>query len=157
MHPRVPQILLADNEPAGHANLRRQLLATGYDVAFASSASEAIWHLYPALPDVLIVEVDLPDMDGFELCEHVRHSMDAWDTTVIFLSAAPDDMTRAYIGQMVDYVGGDYFFIKPYDARLVVKVIDETLSERPDDLERPRMIFPTRVIWPTSCCRASTV
>ncbi len=156
MQPTPPRILVADNDPAGRANLRRQLQYAGYEVSFAECGSDVIWDCYDSPPDVLILDVDLPDMDGFEVCEYLRHTTGGSETTVIFLSAANDEMTRTYLGRMVEYADGDFFFAKPYDARLVARVVEEVLSGTADAPERPRIVFPTRVIWPTSHCCVST-
>ena len=155
MHTQQPRIVVADNDPAGRATLKRQLLAAGCEVNFASSGSDIIWHFYTAPPDVLILDVDLPDMDGFDVCEYVRHHLGGSEATVIFVSAPADEMTRVNLGQMVEYAGGDYFFAKPYDARLLVKVVDEMLCEGLYATDRPRRGFPTRVVWPTSRCSVS--
>ena len=149
--PGKPQrVLLADHDTAGRAALAWRLRASGYEVEFASSGGDVIWHFSAAPPDVLILDVDLPDADGFELCEYVRYHLGGGETTVIFVCAAQDDMTRTYLAQMVDFADGDYFLAKPYDVRLITRVIEEALGQ-PDARDPCRSPgFPTRVVWPTS-------
>ncbi len=155
MHQRQTRILVADNDTAGRANLQRRMADSGYDVQFASTASDVIWHLHAGELDVLVLDVGLPGMDGFQLCECVRESPGGADTTIVVVAAAADEMTRTYLGQMVESAGGDYFFIKPYDTRLLAKVVDEAVWEQPVAVDRRVVGFPTRVVWPTSRCRVA--
>ena len=103
------------------------------------------------------MDVQLPDMDGFEVCECVRRETRGSDLTVIITTEAIDQMTRAYLGQMVDYVDGDYFFAKPCDGKLLVQLLDDLAEKAHDMSEDRRSISPTHVVWPTSrpCPRAS--
>jgi len=101
-------------------------------------------------PDVLIMDVRLPDMDGFELCERVRRETRDLDLTIILTTEASDDMTRAYFGQMVDYAGGDYFVAKPCDRKLLLKLLDDLAAEPAGNKRQAVKVFPTHVTWPTT-------
>ncbi len=152
MSRKLPRIVLADPQPDTRHALYRQLGDAGFRVQTAISGSDVILMCSIEPPDILITDVDLPDMDGFEVCEHVRHQMRGTDITVIIVTEPTDEMTRAYLGQMVDFAGGDYFLVRPFDGKLLIQLLD-SLSE---DVECNNVCpaaaptFPTRAVWPTT-------
>jgi len=125
MSRRRKHVLLADGDAKSRETLRAHLANAGYRVAAASSGSEIILQCEIDPPDVLILAVRLPDTDGYEVCARLRQDALGADITVIMLTEPEDEMARAYAGQMVQFAGGDFFLAKPYDATLVVKVVDE--------------------------------
>jgi DNA-binding response OmpR family regulator len=131
--------------------LQAHLEEAGYGVQTAGNGEDIIVLCDIDPPDVLIMDVHLPDMDGFEVCEYVRHETRDSDLTVILLSEPTDDMTRAYLGQMVDYARGDYFFAKPCDGKLLVQLLDSLFEETDGtDGHYTALLFPTRAVWPTT-------
>jgi DNA-binding response OmpR family regulator len=152
MSRKLPRILLADPQPTGRQSLRRQLNNAGFAVTTAASGGDIILMCDIDPPDILITDIDLPDMDGFEVCEHVRHQAHGADITVIMLAEPTDDMTRAYIGQMVDFAGGDYFFVRPFDDKLLIHLLDNLCEDVEDNYVciASAPTFPTRAVWPTT-------
>lgn len=150
MKPKKPRILLLDAQRSTRQALSRHLDAAGYPVCTVSTGTDALVVCDIDPPDILIMDTQLPDMDGFELCERVRHETRDRDLTLIIATEASDEMTRAYLGQMVDFVGGDYFFAKPCDANLMTQLIDDLANEMHGKRMASRGGFPTRVVWPTS-------
>jgi len=125
MKRRPPRVLLADDDIAARLGLRRQLEDAGYPVSAVSSGRDAILLCDIDPPDVLIMDVRLPDLDGFEVCERIRHDTRGADLTVILVTEPADDMTRSYLGQMVEYAGADYFLVKPCDGHLLVQLVGD--------------------------------
>ena len=152
MSRKVPSILLADPQPAGRQSLRRQLYNAGFAVTTAASGGDVILMCGIDDPDVLITDVNLPDMDGFEVCEHVRHQTRSADITVIIVAEPTDEMTRIYLRQMVDFAGGDYFFMRPFDDKLLFHLLDDLSEDVEDDHVHVAVAatFPTRAVWPTT-------
>jgi DNA-binding response OmpR family regulator len=154
MNRRTSRVLVADHEPSTRKSLCHALHQAGYAVDTAEDGEDVLLLCNVDPPDVLIVDVRLPDMDGFDVCECLRREARATDLTVIVIADANDQMTRTYLGQMTDYVDGDYFFTKPCDAKVLVQLIDD-LSDRPHSPDEPRRPKrPTLVTWPTSRPRA---
>ncbi|MGB2984791.1 MAG: response regulator [Phycisphaerae bacterium] len=149
-----PRIVLADPQRSSQRLLRRQLEDAGFHVEIAANGSEVILLCEIDPPDILILDVDLPDMDGFEVCAYVRHETHDSDITVIIMTETTDEMTRTYLGQMVDYAGGDYFFARPFDGRLLVHLLDGLSNQADQSNDQPRAVFPTRVVWPTTRTRS---
>jgi DNA-binding response OmpR family regulator len=150
MKRKTPRILLADREHASRQALCRRLESAGYSVQTAEDGEDVLLLCDLDPPDILIMDVQLPDMDGFEVCECVRRAARGSDLTVIITTEAMDQMTRTYLGQMVDYVDGDYFFTKPCDSKLLVQLLDDLAEKTCSDSEDRRSISPTHVVWPTT-------
>ncbi len=144
-----PRVLLADPDNVFRASIQRALESAGFRVETADSGSEVIVQCEIDPPDVLIIDVQLPDIDGFEVCEHVRHETRDADVTIIVTTECSDDMTRHYLGPMVEYVGGDFFFAKPCDGKLLLNLLDDLMEEDAPATRTDYVAFPTRAVWPT--------
>ena len=124
MRRRSVSIVVADSQAASRNLLQRQLEDAGFSVRAASTAEDVLLLCDIELPDVLIVDAQLTGMDGYEVCERVRHEAKDDDITIIIMSDVVDEMTRVYLGQMVDFAGGDFYVAKPCDAHWIVRVLD---------------------------------
>ncbi len=151
------RILLADHEPSSRQALFRELERAGHTVQIADDGEDVLLLCDLDPPDVLIMDVDLPDIDGFEVCECVRRQARGADLTIIVIAQPTNRMTRTYLGQMVKYVDGDYFFAKPCDTKVLIELLDDlsTCPEGPTEARSPG--FPTHVTWPSSRPRACGV
>jgi len=123
MKQQPPRVLVADSDIAARTALRKQLEDAGYPVCTVSSGEDAILMCDIDPPEVLILDVHLPDMDGFEVCERIRRDTHDSNLAVIIISEPSDEMTRSYLGQMVEYAGGDFFLAKPCDGHLLVQLV----------------------------------
>jgi DNA-binding response OmpR family regulator len=87
----APPILVVDDEPSIVALLRLTLEQHGYRVETASNGVEALQKIIARKPRLLILDVMMPEMDGFELLRHVRDEPDLADLPVIVLTAKSQD------------------------------------------------------------------
>lgn len=113
-----PRVLVVDDELALLRVLRIGLSARGFDVALAQKAAEGLEHVALWDPDVVVLDLGLPDTDGVELCRRLRSFS---DVPVVVLSA---DGSEARKVQALDE-GADDFVTKPFgmpelEARLRV-------------------------------------
>jgi len=145
------KVLIADRDHALRTDLHRQLCDAGYSAQAVASGEDAILLCDMDPPDVLILDRDLTDMDGFEVCERVRRDTGDGDKdlAVIMTAHVSDTMTRAYLGQMVDFAGGDYFLAKPWDIHLLLMLVEQISASGHRPRAREARLFPTRVVWPT--------
>jgi CheY-like chemotaxis protein len=67
-----PQILVVDDEPGVRTALGMLLMSAGYDVAMADNGVSAISHLGRTVPDLIVPDLNMPQMSGIELISHVR-------------------------------------------------------------------------------------
>jgi signal transduction histidine kinase len=100
------RILVVDDQPANLRVVSTLLSRNGYDVVPAGTGNEALEHALARTPDLLLLDMLMPGMDGFELLEEMRRHPQLQDMPVIFLTAAQDRelLLRAFDSGAVDYV-----------------------------------------------------
>jgi CheY-like chemotaxis protein len=128
-HSIRPSVLLVDAEDAARHALETHLEDADYDVNTTLSGRDAIAVCEAHAPDIIIMDIYLPDMDGFEVCEHIRYETHDHDVTIIVMTEPNDNLTRSYLGSMVEFAGGDYYFSKPCDGKLIVQLLDDLTAE----------------------------
>ncbi len=124
-HASARHVLVVDDDMCIRKGLKIRLEGAGYKVSTAGNGTEGIMIFDENGADLMILDVKMPDIDGFEVCKSVKQKD---DVPVIFLTGAQNQMVRDYLPQMVDAVGGDYFMRKPFDARLLMKLIGGILN-----------------------------
>lgn len=107
------QILVVDDEPELRQMLRRYLKAEGFDVAEATDGETALTTIRDVTPDLVVLDVGLPGMDGFAVLQEVRKLS---DVPVIMLTARTEEMDRV-IGLTI---GADDYISKPFSPRELV-------------------------------------
>ena len=105
------RILAVDDEESIRRIVKANLEHAGYVVDTAGSATEALTALLQTPYDLLISDIMMPEMDGYELMEHVRQSPELRKLPVILLTAqsSESEVTRGYIK------GTDLYLTKPFD------------------------------------------
>ena len=107
-NPTGAHVLVVDDEPAITDLLATALRYMGYQVTTAASGHAALEAAATASPDLVVLDVMLPDLDGFEVCRRLREQRDF--VPVIFLSArdTEDDRVTGFVR------GGDDYVTKPF-------------------------------------------
>ena len=85
-----PTVLVIDDMPA-HLMLTSALLHERYHVRVATSGAQALKIVEQALPDLILLDVMMPDMDGYEVCRRLKGDPNTRDVPVLFLSANSQD------------------------------------------------------------------
>lgn len=109
-------LLLVDDTPENLVALRALLDPLGYELLLASSGEEALRHLLTADVAVILLDVRMPGMDGFETARHIKDRQRTRDIPIVFLTAFGDDATRiaeGFSSGAVDYL------TKPVDPLLL--------------------------------------
>lgn len=116
--------LIVDDNPDCIAVLRSMLITQGFEVVTALSGAEALEKLDEAVPDIMLLDLMMPEMDGFELLQKVRDVNTTARMPVIILSAktADDDVMLGY------QYGADYYITKPFTSDQVRRGIDLVLN-----------------------------
>jgi putative two-component system response regulator len=112
-------ILVADDEPPARQLLRRILEPAGYRVYEAATGREALHLAESERPDLLMLDIAMPDVDGVELCRTIKGDPDTHLTPVIHITGSPnrDQRLRAIAA------GSDEFLGKPFDIEeLLIRV-----------------------------------
>ncbi len=119
------RLLLIDDDPNLILLVKDYLEFRGYEVVTAENGREAIEILEEDIPDMIICDVMMPEMDGYSLVKHVRdHPRTSW-IPVLFLSAK---------GQSQDRVkglntGADVYMVKPFEPEELVAQVESSLKQ----------------------------
>jgi diguanylate cyclase (GGDEF)-like protein len=116
----IPVIVVADDEPVNRALLQRRLEKGGYKVHLAENGKEAIEITQNILPNLVILDVMMPVMDGLEACRRLKESSLTSDIPIIFLSAR--DETDIKVNGLT--LGANDYIIKPFKAEELMARVD---------------------------------
>ena len=105
-----PHVLIADDDPHIREVIRFTLAKDGMRVSEASDGAEAIDRFSAEPPDLVILDVGMPEADGLDVCREIRKTH---KTPILFLSARDDEIDRV-IGLEI---GGDDYVGKPFSPR----------------------------------------
>lgn len=124
--PPSATILIVDDNPSNIAILFQLLDARGYRVKPAINGTVALHVVQHAPPDLILLDIMMPDLDGFEVCRQLKADERLREIPVIFLSALSDttDKVKGFA------LGGVDFITKPFQAEEVIARIQTHLSLR---------------------------
>jgi len=119
-------ILLVDDNPQNLAALSRILTEQGYQVRTAISGQVALKSVRNMLPDLILLDILMPGMDGYEVCRQLKADETTCEIPVLFLSAldAPVDKVKAF------EVGGVDYITKPFQTDEVVARVETHVTLR---------------------------
>jgi CheY-like chemotaxis protein len=108
-------ILIVDDEPTGRQLLEDLLMPQGYDLVFACNGAEALAKAAEAPPDLILLDVMMPEMDGFSVLRALRARPEGAAVPVVFLTARTPD------GDEYRKSGADGVIAKPFDPHGLVE------------------------------------
>jgi sigma-B regulation protein RsbU (phosphoserine phosphatase) len=119
-------ILIVDDTPANLRLLSQMLAEQGYRARPVPDGTLALAAARAEPPDLVLLDVRMPEMDGYEVCEHLKADAETRDIPVIFISAldATQDKVRAFTAGGVDYV------TKPFQTEEVLARVETHLALR---------------------------
>lgn len=138
---RNSKILVVDDVPVNIKLQRTYLSAVGYDVIEAKDGQEALEKVRSELPDLVMLDVMMPKMNGFQVCQHLKNSEDTRFIPIIMVTA---------LNELEDKIkgieaGADDFICKPYNklellarvkSLLRIKHLHDKLEEKVTELEK---------------------
>ncbi|GAA1571867.1 two-component system response regulator PhoP [Kribbella hippodromi] len=129
-----PRLLVVEDEPNLLEVLAGSLRYAGFDTATATTGQAALAEAKRHRPDAIVLDVMLPDLDGFEVLRQLRTSTTA---PVLFLTArdATDDKIRGLT------IGGDDYITKPFSLDEVIARIHVVLRRQYVAVASPRLVF----------------
>lgn len=119
------KILVVDDEERVREMLSFRLKLFGYQVVEASNGQEALDVAAREKPDLVLLDIMMPGLDGFQVCSRLRRNEATKDIPVVVLTAKADakDVTRAVNSGASDYV------VKPYDPMVLQRKVARNLGE----------------------------
>jgi DNA-binding response OmpR family regulator len=108
-----PKILVVDDEPDAVELIEFNLKQAGYDVVTATDGAVALQKARAALPSLVILDVMLPELDGFEVCKLLRRDPATASIPILFLTAKAAEIDRVLGLEL----GGDDYVTKPFSPR----------------------------------------
>ena len=120
----MKKILIVDDEPNIVMTLEYTFKKSNYEVFIARDGQEALDILKTNFPDVIILDIMMPMVDGFATLEQIRKDANLQHTKVMFLSAKnkESDIEKGMA------LGADAYMTKPFSIKKVVEKVEELLS-----------------------------
>ena len=120
------KILIVDDEPNIVQTLQDRLEMNDFDVVTANNGQEGLQQALQERPDVILLDVIMPVMDGLEMLEALRNEPDCQDISVIMLTARSQtqDIARANACGIEDYI------VKPFDLSELLEKIESVVENR---------------------------
>lgn len=120
------KILVVDDKPENLKLLTQILSDRGYKVRVAPSGKLALKSCESNLPDLILLDINMPEMNGYEVCKNLKLDLDTRDIPVIFISASDEviDKVNAFT------VGGVDYITKPFEPLEVIARIEHQLHLR---------------------------
>jgi signal transduction histidine kinase/CheY-like chemotaxis protein len=120
---RTPRILVVDDEANIRALLTQEFSEAGYEVATAANGREAIAEVRRQRPDLVVLDVMMPEMNGFDVAAVLRNDPQTQDIPIIILSIV-QDRERGF------RLGVDRYLTKPINTDLLFSEVDTLLEQR---------------------------
>lgn len=115
MNMDTPRILIVDDVKANRFVLKNIIADMGYEPVLAENGMQAL-KLYPICrPQLILLDISMPEMDGYEFCKIIKDNADTRDIPIIFISAfeEPQDIVRGFA------LGGEDYITKPFIPEIV--------------------------------------
>ncbi len=123
-------VLIVDDEQDISETLRFRLDRLGFRASVAHRGAQALALARNEQPDCILLDLGLPDVDGFELCQQLVDSEDTGDIPVIIVSG----MDRPNIIRRCRAAGCHYYVRKPYDPNALLALIHRAIGEAGDEM-----------------------
>lgn len=119
------KILIIEDEPDMIAMLRTRLEAHNFDVLVANDGQEGFDMYMNHSPDLIILDIMLPKLNGYEVCRKIRRDRDDSSTPIMMLSAKNQDIDRI-VGRVI---GAETYLTKPFCAEELMNNIEKLLDQ----------------------------
>ncbi len=121
-------ILLVEDDPISAEVLSDYLEAHGYETSIARTGPEALQKLRDESPDLMLVDVQLPRRNGFEVCHEVRKQVNGKDLPLLLMSAVYTDQAR---GDMYarDGLNAQGYLVKPFELSDMLDRVQSLIGE----------------------------
>ena len=123
---RIPNVLVVDDSVTMRKVSTRLLERHHYNVATAKDGLDAIEVLANFTPDIILLDIEMPRMDGFEFASHVRNSSAVSDVPIVMITSRTGDKHR----ERADAIGVQGYLGKPYSEEVLIQTLEHLLKKR---------------------------
>ena len=123
---RIPNVLVVDDSVTMRKVSTRLLERHHYNVATAKDGLDAIEVLAGFTPDIILLDIEMPRMDGFEFASHVRNSSNVRDVPIVMITSRTGDKHR----ERADAIGVQGYLGKPYSEEVLIQTLEHLLRRR---------------------------
>jgi DNA-binding response OmpR family regulator len=120
----MPKLLIVDDEDGVRALVRMTLNGDTYQILEASAGQQALELAHSEHPDLILLDVMLPDMSGVDICRALKTDADMRSTTIIMLTAKAQQVD---LGD-AEKAGADGYFTKPFSPIALLKQVESVLG-----------------------------
>jgi len=122
------RILIVDDEPNIVLALELLMKREGYEIHTVDDGQKALDAVKEFRPDLIILDIMMPKMDGYEVCQLIRADASLKDVYIIMLTAKGREVEK----EKGMALGADYYITKPFSTREVMMRVKEFLAGRSD-------------------------
>lgn len=122
----MPKLLIADDEPGIRSLVRMTLEHDSYEILEASDGNEAVEMARRHLPELLLLDVEMPGLSGFEVCRMLKGDSATSGITVVMLTARAQESDL----ESGTDSGADAYFTKPFSPVALMRKVDEVFGPR---------------------------
>jgi two-component system, OmpR family, phosphate regulon response regulator PhoB len=117
---QTAKVLVIDDEPEITDIVETFLTEAGYTVTVENTPRNAVVRAREFRPEVVILDIMMPDMDGYQICQEMKQDPALANVPIIFLTGKDrnDDMGRSF------KVGGDMFIKKPFSCERLLEIVN---------------------------------
>jgi CheY-like chemotaxis protein len=121
-----PSILIVDDQPDLRLLIRLTFSSTGYQVAEAADGEAALSACAQSAPDVVLLDVMLPGIDGYEVCRRLKADAGTRETFVVLMTAGHQETERVRAAE----AGADHYLAKPFSPAQLLDLVQHELDAR---------------------------
>ncbi len=112
LNPETCLILVVDDILLNLQFMAEALESVGYEITLASSGKQALERMQLVRPDLILLDLMMPDMNGFEVCDKIKSDLSLADIPIIFITASNEEehVLQAFEKGAVDYI------VKPFNT-----------------------------------------
>ena len=121
-----PQVLVVDDSLTVRKITNRLLAREGYQVFTAKDGQDALEQMVELIPDVILSDIEMPRMDGFELARNIRADQRLSSIPIIMISSRTADKHRSHAAEL----GVKHFLGKPYQEEELLGLIAQFIAEQ---------------------------
>jgi DNA-binding response OmpR family regulator len=122
----MPRILIVDDEPNIVLALELLMKREGYEIRTVGDGERAVEAVETFRPDLILLDVMMPRMDGYEVCQRIRADATLKDISIVMLTAKGREVEK----EKGLALGADLYITKPFSTREVVRKVKELLASK---------------------------